>query len=292
MDPLICVGKSLKILILAIYYVHANVFACCGYFLLWFFDDYCATIAAFILISPGTAVTTSVVVYLLNDVVGLYDELQSWQVAYILWGAFCCLGLMTPEICSIVQRKGEDEAWKVRETFDKFLLYPFGVKAVYAGNSCVWTLPLVSCAPALVGGFIANFIFEERHILECDKSYNVFSNICEENVCCIVISSHDNWINFITKLASSIIAGWGIVKSVGFFITTYGDDGVETEDETKTQTQTAVEMAGKHDPHQQQMQDSDDGYGQQQCETQQQQYDDQYGSQHGSQSYDIETEDI
>eukprot|EP01083_Nonionella_stella_P243514 848451_1 len=51
---------------------------------------------------------------------------------------------------------------------------------------------LASLIPAITAGFIANFILEEKFILECDKNTKE-SNLCADNrdKCCTIISSHD-----------------------------------------------------------------------------------------------------
>ena len=224
-----CIGRVLRILIIVIFFLHVNVFLCLSFCLeLWLDNDVVTTLV--ILFGPlNTTITT---VICINYVGEFYDEIQSWEIAYISWSAFCFIGILIQETwvcCS--KSKTRDQ---ISQEFDSYLLAPFGVKASKVGSSGWWSLPLVSCAPAIVCGYLANYMLQERFELECNELYFGISDICEDDVCCIVISSHDDWINFITKLASSIIAGWGIVKSIGFFITKYDDDIEEHKENTET----------------------------------------------------------
>merc|ERR1740123_1190390 len=114
-------------------------------------------------------------------------------------------------------------------------LLPFGVEANDTGDSYMFLFPLIATAPALVGGYIANFILAPSYTLECDIAYNVISEICEDGVCCLTVSSHEDLITFAPKLASSILAGWGIVKYLTMFLIAYSgevvvDDGTKDAD--------------------------------------------------------------
>ena len=72
--------------------------------------------------------------------------------------------------------------------------------------------------------YIANFFLETRYSLECDESiYDSVSDMCEGDLCCVTVSSHDELIDFIPGLASSMLAAWGTVKALGTFIAVYSD---------------------------------------------------------------------
>lgn len=69
-------------------------------------------------------------------------------------------------------------------------------------------------------------------MLECNTNYNSFSHICEDGVCCITISNHEDWFGVLPKLASSILAGWGVVKAIGLFLIYYSNSEVKLDDDT------------------------------------------------------------
>ena len=244
---------------------------------------------------PGPLMTPGIVIWIVNDVAGSFDEIQSYQISYIIWGV--SVGLIytfyafwahfhpskTP---SFVERTVErvrslsahtstpsggvtkttestlsppsDESTKntesaqsnangtstesapidFEEEFCKILLLPFGLRSEDTGDSFNFTVPLVSLAPAIVGGYIANFILEKTYSLECDVDFNSFADICEgegvEKVCCITVSNHQNWFDFLPDLAASILAGWGIVKLIATFISSYDEEVVLIEEEPPT----------------------------------------------------------
>merc|ERR1712062_325446 len=129
----------------------------------------------------------------------------------------------------------------------KWLLYPFGIKPSDAGDSDYWSIPLVSFAPAMVAGFLANFFLETKYLFECDKSlYDSISDVCfdEEGVCCMAISSHTAPITFMASLASTILAAWGVVKTIGYLICIADDevviDNKEEEEKTKAMVKTVM----------------------------------------------------
>eukprot|EP00483_Globobulimina_turgida_P003058 UN03063 len=209
------IGKILRYSIIIIYGIHSHIFFCiaCATALFLKDEDTQERIPT-LLNATGPVITTSLVVFILNHIVNVYDDIQSWEIAYILWSVICALLYYAQEI--LVCMKKDKDRKEVVASFDKFLLYPFGVKSSETGDSGIWSLPLVASAPAIVGGYIANYILSVHYVLECDPSYEPISNICEKDVCCIITNSDENWINFIVQLASSILASWGIVKSVGY----------------------------------------------------------------------------
>merc|ERR1719471_2425755 len=93
------------------------------------------------------------------------------------------------------------------------------------GNSSMFLIPSVALAPSIVTGIIANFILEETYSLECDIAYSSICDLYLENgVCCITISSHDEWYTFAPKVASMMAASWGIVKLVTTFLISYSGE--------------------------------------------------------------------
>ena len=141
---------------------------------------------------------------------GVYDEIQSWHIFYIAWGSsigiFCL-------IHSTMDRKKQRE-------FDKFLWSIIGVEANDTGKGYddpSWFI--VACLPAVVAGFIANYILEEKFLLECN---NETGDICFEDGrgCCVVISSHDisNFYDFMGGLFSNILAAYAFIRICGWIL--------------------------------------------------------------------------
>merc|ERR1719242_1564448 len=132
-----------------------------------------------------------------------------------------------------------DDVEQFRSKVAKWLLKPFGVNpSQQSQRSIFWSIPLVSLAPSMVAGFLANFFLETKYLIACDQSlFDPISDVCfhEEGVCCMVISSHTKPITFLASMASTILAAWGVVKGIGLLICS-ADDHVEideTEEEEK-----------------------------------------------------------
>jgi len=189
----------------------------------------------------GPMITPGLIVFILNDVTDSYPEIQSWQCAYILSGVTVGVVGITNLLYADWYHYGDEV--KNRQFWD-LLLLPFGFKS---GNEStdIFILPLLSLAPAIVGGYIANFILERKYILECDEQYNPISTMCEDGVCCITVSSHESWFDFMPKLGGSVVTAWGAVKFIGIFIMTYGEF-VDIEEEAKDtmDTQSDAGVAG------------------------------------------------
>ena len=186
-------------------------------------------------------ITPGLIVFILNDVTDSYPEIQSWQCAYILSGV--TVGLVQIIKLLWVDWYHYGDEVKDRQFWD-LLLFPFGFKSANEGTD-FFSLPLLSLAPAIVGGYIANFILEEKYSLECDVRYNPISTMCEDGVCCITVSSHEDWFDFMPKLGGSVVTAWGVVKFIGIFILTYGEF-VDTEEDEKVaaEIQSGADVAG------------------------------------------------
>merc|ERR1719242_1187291 len=128
-----------------------------------------------------------------------------------------------------------DDVEQFRSKVAKWLLKPFGVNpSQQSQRSIFWSIPLVSLAPSMVAGFLANFFLETKYLIACDQSlFDPISDVCfhEEGVCCMVISSHTKPITFLASMASTILAAWGVVKGIGLLICSA--EGYETEEEEK-----------------------------------------------------------
>lgn len=210
------VAKGVQFGLWAIWLLHGHIFFCIGG-CVFSINKY---VGELIELALGPLTTPGIAVLIMNEVCGVYGQIQSWQVAYILWGVGVSL-LFTAFVVWKHRYDPDDETKSRNEHIEQFMrmtLLPFGVTAKECGNSFMFLVPLVSTAPALVGGYIANFILAPSYTLECDIAYNVISEICEDGVCCLTVSSHEDLITFAPKLASSILAGWGIVKYLALFL--------------------------------------------------------------------------
>ena len=175
----------------------------------------------------GSWTTPGIVVYIMHNYTEWYSEIQSWEIAYILWGF--AAGLIVLSLVSWVELYHDGKRTK-RTEFWKQLMRPFGFD-FSAGNLAVVLVPLVSFAPAIVGGYIANFVFEETFTLECDDKYNQISTMCQDGVCCITLSNHENWIHFIPELAGSALTAWGVVTLIGSFVIAQFKKGSKDDDD-------------------------------------------------------------
>jgi len=238
-------GTGLRYLIIAIWALHIHVFWCFTFCVCiiagGIYDDtddtpFWIILLVFMWFPMGTAVTPAIVVFLINSVGGFYDEIQSWEVAYISWGA-CCTLFYGPVL--VVAAKDSSAAGALLDALSKFLLYPFGIRPRDAGDSIVWSSPLVSVAPSLVSGFFANFILQPKYFLECNEAYGPISDpdscFNDGAICCVAISSHTEPAGFFAGLASTVLAAWGVVKIIGHFICLHDDEvKFDKDDEEKT----------------------------------------------------------
>ena len=192
--------------------------------------------------------TPPIVVFLINDVAGVYPEIQSWEISWIIWGCIVFLIGIMEQIYVHYSDKHYEDATKV---YGQLLVAPFGLKidAEYITDVYMYICPLVALAPAIVGGYMANFFLEIRYFLDCDAGYNDISAICIDEICCVAVNSHEDWVEFLPKVASSSVAAWGVVKIFGTFLLSY-DDNVEVKDRPmagQTTGQATTEMAESED---------------------------------------------
>lgn len=156
-------------------------------------------------------------VYLMNNILEWYVEIQSWQISYICWGICVAIFVVTENIWNL---RSELEWETARLEHVNFLFFPFGIKVKTAGMANVYSFSLLALAAAIVGGFIANYMFEIKYYLQCDVKYNNASGFCTkgimiDGVCCVTLNSHDEWMDFLPELASSCLAAWGLIKVLG-----------------------------------------------------------------------------
>ena len=191
--------------------LHCRIFLCPGCIWIVMTDDMAdsrrkrlhVVLSEILAYAIGPITTPGVIVFVINDVTNSYSEIQSWECAYILSGL--TVGLVT--IINLLWVDWyHDDAKDTNQQFWAKLLLPFGFKSTEHIETALFTLPLISLAPAIVGGYNADFILERKYILECDTQYNPISTICEDGECCIMVSNHESWFNFLPKLGGSVVA--------------------------------------------------------------------------------------
>eukprot|EP01083_Nonionella_stella_P049819 132716_1 len=148
----------------------------------------------------GMLYSPAIIVFSVLSSTDMWDEIQSWMISYIAWG-----------IASFL-----------------FTSLYLSVTLLHAGNSTIavmfmmFLLPSFAILfPSAVIGFLANFILEEKFVLECGDDITA-EYLCfeEEYGCCEVISSHDyrNTYEFVGGLASNVIATWAVIRVVGYLV--------------------------------------------------------------------------
>jgi len=169
---------------------------------------------AMTIVSFTPSMTTASIVVTINIVGDMYHEIQSWEVCYITWSI--CVS-----IAYWISAVFYEDTVDPRNRASKWLLRPFGIKPSDAKDSFMWSITLVSFAVAMVAGFLANFALEKKYHFQCHHSeFDSISDVCYKNeeICCIAISSHTKPITFLSSLASTILAAWGVIKVIGYLI--------------------------------------------------------------------------
>eukprot|EP01084_Bolivina_argentea_P124989 221482_1 len=167
-----------------------------------------------------------------------YDEIQSWMIAYIVWGTSSFTLLV---IFVVALRLEEQKSERLINVSKNIIFYIVGVdlgkldvidiidrsgffeliKGDFASIVLMMLPPCASLLPAAIVGFIANFVLEEKFFFKCDREI-VNEDICFNTSygCCEVISSHniENTYAFIGGLASNILATWAIIRFSGYLL--------------------------------------------------------------------------
>eukprot|EP01083_Nonionella_stella_P131629 400062_1 len=152
---------------------------------------------------------------LLLLVFGVYDEIQSWMIAYMIWGI--CISIYWFLYATHIRGSGflkhmNAMLWKI---------VGIDLPEDKQGDKGFISIILASLLPAMTAGFIANFMLEEKFMLECHV--NTKGNICVNSgkECCEVISSHDitNMYLFFGSLVSNILGVFAVIRIVAFLLT-------------------------------------------------------------------------
>eukprot|EP01083_Nonionella_stella_P112266 330037_1 len=244
-------GKILFILILVIILVHIAplfIFSILITFCALKFDlddeETKERILAFViyfLMFSGLIATPIVVCYLILTETEMYDEIQSWMVAYVTWGTSSFILLYIFVVATVVMTDNKKQVQLMR-IGTKIVFYIVGVDlgqvdveeiisdmdivTIFSGKDVgIIVLMLIPpCAgllPAALAGFIANFVLEEKFELKCDHRI-VNEDLCFDTSygCCEVVSSHNvsNMYVFMGGLASNILASWAIIRVCGYLL--------------------------------------------------------------------------
>jgi len=231
-------GKFLQRALHLSWALHLHLFLCCVFPCIYCVGIYRArtcieySTIAFSILSMFTTPFV-VTLYLINEVGDFYPEVQSWQVSYCVWGCSCGVLSIIGLIC---KEKG------IVSKFQNWILWPFGISVSNDAHTSIWAIPLVSVAVSIVGGFVANYALEQRFLLNCGSSYS--EGMCYHDVCCQPVGSHQfvESGRFVGDFASNILAAWGVVKGLAYFIVTH-DKSVRYEDSAGAKFK---EMYSKH----------------------------------------------
>eukprot|EP01084_Bolivina_argentea_P073091 132666_1 len=178
----------------------------------------------------GIAVMPPLIIYLLLNKTSNWNEMQSWMISYCVWGILTYSFVTAMFLVRAGVRKIPLQ--KIHKVMLMLIGIEFSVpwkQMQRDGTStliqaCIFVLyPSVSSLlPAVIAGFITNFILEEKFVLKCNEKIQN-DILCFEtgHGCCEIISSHDyrNSYAFIGGLTSNIIGSWVIIRICGYLIT-------------------------------------------------------------------------
>eukprot|EP01084_Bolivina_argentea_P063797 116398_1 len=178
----------------------------------------------------GLILTPSLGTYLILSQTIFYDEIQSWMIAWIVWGCMSCLSSIGQVGICLNSNKNN----KCFDNVNKIILFVIGVDfGEFNLNEIIgccdfgtlfgsiFLFPaLASCLPAAMCGFIANFILEKKVQLKCSDSIDDDTLCFEDYGCCELVSNRDfeSSYVFLGGLASNIIATWAIIRICGYLL--------------------------------------------------------------------------
>ena len=231
------IGQLSVFFMLLIVILHTGVFMLFGLCIVLFSSHWpCFYATSFM----GVIVTPCIIVYVLLSQASIWDEIQSWMIAYIVWGLIAYIILMIYVGAVYFTEDSEDYL----DIFNDLLMLILGIdigdlniNTIIMSNNFVLTDvirgrkmdvlilmmgPFVaSLLPATIVGFIASYFLSEKFELDCKDEY-LEGDICfdSETGCCKLLSSHE-WNNiyyFMGGLASNILAMWAIIRIFGYFM--------------------------------------------------------------------------
>jgi hypothetical protein len=171
----------------------------------------------------------------------LQGELVSWEWGYSGWTT----GMLVLIVCDMIYLRSQvlqgKDGDKAENQFCALLLRPFGVKGVeQAGGSYQWSFPLVALLGAQIFFFAAEWLNTSNPLLLCNISpingtdaincppFTIYSQGAKH--CCIVDDRTFIATSLIGQVGGNILAGYGFVKSIAWFILWGTDDVAKAAD--------------------------------------------------------------
>eukprot|EP01084_Bolivina_argentea_P147079 257376_1 len=178
----------------------------------------------------GMLYSPAIIVFSVLSSTDTWNEIQSWMISYIIWGITSFLFTISYLFGVFLYKRN------VLKLLDNVILLIIGINfgefdvmsLLDGGDSTItimfmmFVLPsFASLFPSAVIGFLANFVLEEKFVLECgDNVSEEYLCFDDEYGCCEVISSHDyrDTYGFVGGLASNVIAAWAVIRVVGYLV--------------------------------------------------------------------------
>ena len=134
--------------------------------------------------------------FLLFSSFKFYDKIQSWMIAYWIWALFISIYWIINGLGIIcIFRLGlRQRIRKINSIL--WLIVGINLPKEKRKEKGYLSIILASLIPAAIAGYIANFILEEKFILDCDQSdsslYGDEKTVCTlSGECCEIVSSHN-----------------------------------------------------------------------------------------------------
>jgi len=173
-------------------------------------------VMAIVVFSVFPFINSVIVVVLIQYVFVLYSEIQSWEVAFVVFHFFIT-------VFGFVHWMFENK----NETVNKLELYiftGFGLsKEELEGlntEGLVFHYVFSSLVPTLVVGYVANWFWESRLVLECSLDYaSTNSSFCtEDGSCCHLVNIQQDITSFISICLGAIVGGYQVTAGVVKFM--------------------------------------------------------------------------
>lgn len=202
----------------------------------YFYESRSIRISTYGFMSVITISTAFIICYFGFISSGLYHEFQSWMIGYIGWMTIISLQTFVEQIYM-------DHNDYILQQINFLRMRILGIKLkkskVFTTEyETAWVKPVASLLPATIIGFIANFFLQERFQLNCGKYIDELeSDICysDGRACCVIISSYDfdNSFDFMGKLASNILATFGVIRVIAWFMVLENEELRQIADKTR-----------------------------------------------------------
>ena len=149
-------------------------------------------------VTVGFLATPTCVLVLLHELHAPFEVVDASPIGYMAW----CVFFVIDYVCVVL------DLWT---NLTRLVL------GAHVTNLHRQRLLLILCAlsaslPAAVIGYLAHYVLNERLSLECTAG--VVSEVCIEDKCCFVVSSHDgNVANAIALFGLVLLIAWMIIKA-------------------------------------------------------------------------------